>query len=249
MKRACIVLPAYNEASSLNVLIPSIFDGTSSIPNLEMHVLVVDDRSPDGSAGVVRELQAAYRNLHLLSGPKKGLGDAYRRGFAWALSNLAPDLVFQMDADLQHDPSMIPEFVKKSRAGYTLVIGSRFVEKGRTPGYSAFRRCQSKMGSWLIRTVMGVRGVRDCTSGYRCIDAGLLARCDLGILSSDGFSFQGQLLDELVRNGAKWTEIPIIFRRREYGHSKLSNRDRIGFLADLLTFRFGGRSSKVKKRN
>ena len=238
MKRACIVLPTYNEAQNLPILIPSIFDQFSDLPTHELHVLVVEDRSPDGTANVVLDLQQTYPHLHLLQGIKIGLGDAYRRGFKHTLSTLKPDLVFQMDADLQHDPGLIPHFIRMINSGYNVVIGSRFVKGGATPGYSRLRRCQSRAGSYLIQRLMGVKGVRDCTSGYRCIDAGLLAKCSFEEFASDGFAFQSQLLSELIRKGAKVIEIPITFKRREHGHSKLTYRDRIDFLKNLMVFRF-----------
>ena len=238
MKNACVVLPTFNESESLPLLIPLIFDQSGMLPEHDIDVLVVDDLSPDGTSDVVKKLQKKYPDLHLLSGTKKGLGDAYRRGFIHALKTLNPDFVFQMDADLQHDPAMIPVFLTSVASGHTLVIGSRFVEEGVTPGYSFIRKCQSKLGSLLIRTFMGIKGVRDCTSGYRCIDAGLLACCDLSSLPSDGFTFQSQLLYELIRNGAKVKEVPIIFKRRKHGRSKLTMADRFDFIFNLIFFRF-----------
>ena len=136
MKRvACIVLPTYNEAENAKVVIPCIFAQAERIPTHDLHVVVVDDNSPDGTAAVVRNLMTTYPPLHLLTGDKKGLGDAYQRGMAYAMKALQPDLMFEMDADLQHDPTLLPSFVALANSGFSLVIGSRFISGGATPNF------------------------------------------------------------------------------------------------------------------
>src|ERR687892_351419 len=104
-KIACVILPTYNEAQNVSILIPRIFEQANKISTHELHVLVVDDNSPDGTQNVVRKYIDEYTSLHLITGEKKGLGEAYKRGMVFALSKLKPEIVFQMDADLQHDPS------------------------------------------------------------------------------------------------------------------------------------------------
>ena len=162
---ACVVLPTYNEASNVSELIPQIFAQAGKIPTHNLHVLVVDDNSPDGTADVVRRLMPQYPNLHLLSGEKKGLGVAFRRGFAYVREDLHADLVFQMDADFQHDPSLLPLFATLYQYGFTLLIGSRFVPGGSAPDFGFRRRLMSRVANWLVRMVGGVSGVHDCTSG------------------------------------------------------------------------------------
>jgi len=237
MRNAVIVLPAYNEAQNLSVLIPRIMDQQDRVTTHWLHVLVVDDNSPDGSGEVVRELKKQFDTLHLITGEKKGLGDAYRRGFDYAMKTLNPDLIFQMDADLQHDPDLIPRFVTLAGQGYSLVIGSRFVPGGGTPGFNARRLMLSRLGNWLLRTVAGLSPIRDCSSGYRCIQADLLARCDLSSFSAHGYSFLSSLLNELVRNGARVIETPIIFKARIHGTSKLSFKDQMEFIVNLFRIR------------
>jgi dolichol-phosphate mannosyltransferase len=237
MRKACVILPTYDEAENVRVLIPAIFARGDGLVSHELHVVVVDDESPDGTAAVVRELQGRYPRLHLVSGPKRGLGEAYKRGMSWTMEHLEPDLVLQMDADLQHPPALIPLFVALAGYGFTLVIGSRFAPGGSTPEFSRRRRLMSLVGNWLIRLLGGLPRLHDCTSGFRCIHAEALRRCDLSFLSTRGYSFQSSLLCELLRNGARPIEVPMEFGQRPYGQSKLSLRDQLEFLANLLRVR------------
>src|SRR5437762_1524842 len=117
-KKAVIVLPTYNEKENISKLIDSSEKVFQQIPDWTLHILVVDDHSPDGTAEIVEHEQKKYRNLHLLKGTKKGLGEAYKRGFIYALKNLYPDYIFQMDADFQHNPNDIPDFLKAAEKGY-----------------------------------------------------------------------------------------------------------------------------------
>jgi dolichol-phosphate mannosyltransferase len=236
--KACVILPTYDEAENVRVLIPAIFAQADQLRSHELHVVVVDDDSPDGTAAVVRELQGRYRGLHLVTGRKSGLGEAYKRGMSWAMEHLEPDLVLQMDADLQHPPALIPLFVALAGYGFTLVIGSRFAPGGSTPEFSLWRRLMSLFGNWLIRFLGGLPRLHDCTSGFRCIRAELLRRCDFSFLSTRGYSFQSSLLFELLRNGARPIEVPMEFGRRAQGESKLSLRDQVEFLANVLKIRF-----------
>ena len=234
MKTACIVLPTYGEADNVRVLIPQIFALTSSTSGYELHVLVVDDGSPDGTQRVVEELMPSYPHLHLSTGREEGLGVAYRRGFDHALRVLRADLVVQMDADLQHSPDLIPLFLDLAGRGYGVVIGSRFAPGGATPQLSAYRRAMSRVGNALVRRLGGLPPLHDCTSGFRCIDAVFLRRCDFSLLATRGYAFQTSLLSELLRNGARPIEVPMTFGERTYGVSKLSLRDELEFLANVL---------------
>jgi len=152
---ACIVLPTYNEAANLALLLPRIFNQQERIATHELHVLVVDDNSPDGSAAVVEEHRKRFPRLHLLRGERQGLGCAYQRGMAHALETLRPALIFEMDADLQHDPDLLPRFIERTREGYTVQIGSRFVAGGATPDFPWHRRLLSRAGNWLARWAAG----------------------------------------------------------------------------------------------
>ena len=243
---ACIVMPTYNEADNVPIIIPAIFSQQKHISTHELHVLIVDDNSPDGTADVVRGLQETFPQLHLIVGTKEGLGEAYKRGMAWAIDHWSPELLFQMDADLQHDPNLIPLFITLSGYGFDVVIGSRFAPGGSTPDFSFRRVLISRVGNWMIRFLGGIPRISDCTSGYRCIRSDLIGKCDLTFLSTRGYSFQSSLLCEFIRNGARVVEIPIIFRDRKHGESKLSIRDQIEFLLNIPRLRFNRSREFIK---
>jgi dolichol-phosphate mannosyltransferase len=244
---ACIVLPTYNEADNVCVLLPRIFQQAAKIRTHEVHVLVVDDNSPDGTAIRVRERMKEFGNLHLISGQKQGLGEAYKRGMVFAIRDLRADLIFEMDADLQHDPDLLPLFVSLANHGFSLVIGSRFIAGAATPNFPLHRRLISVAGTWLVRKFGRLPALSDCTSGYRCIKSEALKKCDLTGLASRGYSFQSSLLCELIRNGARVIEVPIIFEDRRHGVSKLSFQDQTEFVSNLINLRFRRRTARSKQ--
>ncbi|TVM14016.1 polyprenol monophosphomannose synthase [Oceanidesulfovibrio indonesiensis] len=238
MQTAVIVLPTYSEAENVQSLLPQLFAQQVSVSSHTIHVLVVDDDSPDGTADAVRKLQPLYPALHLLNGAKRGLGEAYKRGFAHALREFDPDLILQMDADWQHDPTMLPVLIDQATRGYDLVIGSRYTNGGATPNFSLRRRLISRLGNWLVRTIGKVPEIRDCTSGYRCIKADPLRECDFNTLPGKGYSFQASLLLDLVHNGANVREMPIVFPDRTKGASKLGLGDQVEFCRDMAKMLF-----------
>ncbi len=243
---ACVVLPTYNERKNLPVVLLRIFEQAARIPTHDLHVLVVDDNSPDGTADLVRESMPTNPNLHLITGEKRGLGDAYKRGLAYAVAHLGAALLLEMDADGQHDPALLPDFIRLCAAGERrLIIGSRFLPGSAMPEFGPGRRALSHTGSFLVRLCGGVGPVSDCTSGYRAFPAELFRRCDFGILPTRGYSFQTAILFELVRNGAKVIEIRMVFAPRLDGESKLKLRDCVEFLftlGGLMLRRFTGPS-------
>ena len=242
----CIILPTYNEVENIRWVVSAIFAQSKKIESHDLHVLVVDDDSPDGTQDEVRVMMEKYPNLHLLTGEKKGLGEAYKRGMAYAVSQLDPDLIFEMDADRQHDPACIPIFNYLATQGFSLIIGSRFAPGGATPNFSLRRKAISLLGNWMIRFFGGIPRIHDCTSGFRCIKADLISKCNLSFLSTRGYSFQSSLLCELLRNGAKVIEVPIIFPDRIYGESKLAFKDQIEFLINIAKIRFRQSEEFVK---
>ncbi|WP_051310022.1 polyprenol monophosphomannose synthase [Desulfogranum japonicum] len=230
----CVVLPTYNEVDNIKKILLEVFFCFEYIQDFELQILVVDDNSPDGTGEIVKSMMGTYENLHLLTGKKRGLGYAYKRGISYCLQHLKADIIIQMDADFQHDPELLHVLLKNYGLGFPVVIGSRFISGGSTPCFPVFRRMLSIFGNVLIRKLCRLHGGPcDCTSGFRCIDAELIRACDHEKLPGRGYSFTTSLLVELLRNGAIVKEIPITFHRREYSTSKLAVFDLVEFLVTL----------------
>ena len=240
--KICFVLPTYNEEENIENIIKQILEQEVHQNAHTFSILVVDDNSSDDTQSIVKRLISTNQNIHLISGQKKGLGDAYKRGFAFALDDLNADLIFQMDSDGQHDPSLIPTFISSIEEGKDVIIGSRFADGGTTPDFSFSRLFMSKVGNLLVRYVGGITQVRDCTSGYRAIRASYLKELDFSYLSTRGYSFQSSLICDLAWRGADIFEIPIEFSSRKGGDSKLALRDQIEFLLNIP--RLGVRNTK-----
>ena len=240
--KICFVLPTYNEEENIENIIKQILEQEVHQNSHTFSILVVDDNSSDDTQSIVKRLISINQNIHLISGQKKGLGDAYKRGFAFALDDLNADLIFQMDSDGQHDPSLIPTFISSIEEGKDVIIGSRFADGGTTPDFSFSRLFMSKVGNLLVRYVGGITQVRDCTSGYRAIRASYLKELDFSYLSTRGYSFQSSLICDLAWRGADIFEIPIEFSSRKGGDSKLALRDQIEFLLNIP--RLGFRNTK-----
>ncbi|MBL8031974.1 MAG: polyprenol monophosphomannose synthase, partial [Candidatus Doudnabacteria bacterium] len=227
--KAVIVLPTYNERENVQVIIPMLFDIARALDaHWELHVLVVDDTSPDKTAEVITGLQEHYPHLHLLMGKKQGLGRAYIRGMRHALNALQADVVFEMDADLSHDPYKIPEFLAAIDAGADFVIGSRYVPGGSIPAnWPTMRILNSKLANLLARYLVGIYGVKDCTGGFRAIRSHVLRAANLHTIRIVGYAFQVVLLQRAVLLNAKIVEVPIHFQDRTIGVSKMRLKDQV----------------------
>ena len=220
MRNRLIIVPTYNELISAPLLVRRIF---RHIPNSD--VLVVDDGSPDKTADAIRELQQEFPTLHLLERKTKlGLGSAYRLGFAWGLERGYEELI-EMDADLSHRvrdlKTMIDE--KKSQPMTDLVIGSRWISGGRTENWSKGRELLSRGANLYVRAMLGL-GVKDSTAGFRIYSAAMLRRLDFQSIKSDGYSFQIEMTRAVHKLGGKIIEVPITFRERKNGVSKMSKK-------------------------
>ena len=231
--KICFVLPTYNEEENIENIIQQILKEEKNQSKHTFSILVVDDNSTDETQTIVQRNISLNSKVHLVTGQKKGLGDAYKRGFKFALNDLKADLIFQMDSDGQHDTSLIPHFVSYIEEGKDVVIGSRFIDGGTTPDFSFSRLLMSKVGNLLVRYVGGITQVKDCTSGYRAIRASYLKELDFSYLSTRGYSFQSSLICDLAWRGADISEIPIEFSSRQGGDSKLALRDQIEFLLNI----------------
>ena len=244
--KICFVLPTYNEEENIENIIQQILKEEKNQSKHTFSILVVDDNSTDETQAIVQRYTSLNSKVHLVTGQKKGLGDAYKRGFNYALNDLQADLIFQMDSDGQHDTSLIPHFVSSIEEGRDVVIGSRFVEGGTTPDFSFSRLIMSKVGNLLVRYVGGITQVKDCTSGYRAIRASYLKELDFSYLSTRGYSFQSSLICDLAWRGANISEIPIEFSSRQGGDSKLALRDQIEFLLNIPRLGFRNLEDFIK---
>ncbi len=229
-----IILPTYNESDNIRLLIPALAEQFSAI-NHEMHLLVVDDNSPDGTAAVVKELMGRYANLHLLTGAKRGLGTAYIRGMRYALAELGAEAVMQMDADFSHQPADVPRLLEALDAGADFVIGSRYVKGGKIPdNWGWQRKMMSRWGNFSARYLAGLYQVRDCTAGFRAIRAPLLRRFDFDSLAAvQGYAFLLALLNQAKLNKAVIREIPVEFVDRVRGATKLGLADIVEYLLNV----------------
>lgn len=217
-----IVVPTFNERENLSRLVEAI-DREAPIA---YEVIVVDDASPDGTGDLARELSRLYPvRLRERSG-RRGLGSAYRDGFGLAQG----DAIVQMDADLSHDPGALPELVQAVQQGAGVAVGSRYRPGGSSEGWPLHRRAISRTANVLAGGVVGL-GVKDATSGYRCIARG----CTDVVreTSADGFAFQIEVLSNARDRGIDVKEVPICFRGRRQGDSKLQAREILTFALTL----------------
>lgn len=230
--KTLIIIPTYNEVDNLRPLIEEI---VSHVP--ESDILVIDDNSTDGTGKLANEIQAEKPQVHVLHRPGKlGLGTAYIAGFKYALAH-GYDAVFEMDADFSHDPRYLPAFLKALERA-DLVIGSRYVRGGGTPGWSPLRRLISGSGNIFARLLLRIP-VRDCTAGFRCYRLDVLRTLDLDTIQSEGYAFQVELTYHVSKQGFKIVEIPIIFTDRRIGKSKMSRKIVIEAFIYVLQTRFG----------
>jgi len=241
MKKLLVIIPTYNEASNIGTLVSEIFLVSKKVPQWTFEVLVVDDNSPDGSADIVRKMQSRNRKLHLLTGPKTGYGKAYLRGFDWALSKKTYDAFLMMDADFSHDPKAIPSLLKAIDNGADYVIGSRYVNGGViAEDWSLIRGHMSRGANWFAHLLVGTIGVTDFTGGFKAIRYSALKELNLSNIRASGYVFQVNLLHEFSHKGFKITEVPITFRNRQAGVSKMRWQDVIEFI--YLTYRLNPES-------
>ncbi len=207
-----VILPTYNEAENLETVVAAV---RASLP--EARVLVVDDSSPDGTGAIADGLGG----VEVLHRPRKsGLGRAYVAGFAHALRAGAGSVV-EMDADLSHDPADLPRLLEPLAAGADLALGSRYVPGGGIRDWDAVRRGISRFGCGYARRVLGVP-VRDLTGGFKAFRADALEAIDYASVRSQGYAFQVELTYRALRQGLEVVEVPVVFRERERGESKMS---------------------------
>jgi dolichol-phosphate mannosyltransferase len=236
--RYLIVLPTYDERENLPRMIDSLAAIRDQVP-MPGEVLVVDDGSPDGTGQAADQLVARHDWLHVLHRPaKQGLGRAYLAGFEWALQRPFSHVI-EMDCDLSHPVSALPAMLEASRHA-DLVLGSRYTAGGGVDGWPLHRRFISRGGCTYARLVLGVP-IHDLTGGFKCFRRSVLEALDLERVHADGYGFQIELTYRAIRAGFTVREIPIVFRDRERGTSKMSPMIAAEAVLKVPALRFGSR--------
>jgi dolichol-phosphate mannosyltransferase len=235
MPGAWLILPTYDEAENLERIV------RAALPRLAEagdgnHVLVVDDNSPDGTGEIADRLAKEHDAVEVLHRPGKGgLGRAYLAGFQHALARDA-ELVIEMDADFSHDPADLPRLIAAA-ADADLVLGSRYVPGGGVENWGLFRRALSRGGSLYARAILGVP-VHDLTGGFKCFRRATLEGIDYLDTHADGYGFQIELTYRSYKAGYRVKEIPIVFRDREQGTSKMNARIALEAIWKVPALRF-----------
>ena len=214
--RTLVITPTYVEAENIEEFLRR---ARAAVPDAD--ILVVDDNSPDGTADIAEKVAAELGGIDVLRRPsKKGLGSAYRAGFAIGLEK-GYDVLVQIDADLSHDPSVLPRLLGEVEAGADLAIGSRYVPGGEIPHWPWFRRALSRYGNLYAGIVLGT-GVEDATSGYRAYRADTLKAIDYSTTRAKGYGFQMETAYRVHTWGGRIVETPIVFTDRVRGYSKMT---------------------------
>jgi dolichol-phosphate mannosyltransferase len=221
MAGAWLVLPTYNEAENIEAIVRAALAelGTTGMPH---RVLVVDDSSPDGTGAIADRLAGELDQVEVLHrGHKEGIGPAYLAGFRHALAGGA-ELLLEMDSDFSHDPADLPRLIAAA-ADADLVLGSRYVEGGGVTDWGRARRIISRGGSIYAKVILGIP-VNDLTGGFKCFRREVLEALDLDAVGTDGYGFQIEMTYRAVVAGFRVKEVPILFRERRVGDSKMSAR-------------------------
>ena len=242
-KRAVLVLPTYNEIENLESFITAVHSAAPA-----MHILVVDDDSPDGTGELADRLAQTSDLIEVIHRQgERGLGSAYRAGFARAIDQMF-SAILTMDADFSHDPALIPKFIDQIDRGADVVIGSRYIRGGAIKGWPVYRTILSRWGNAYTRLILRLKP-RDCTSGYRAYSASALKTINPADEHGDGYVSLTAFIRRAQQRQLKIVEVPIIFNNRVQGASKMSWR--IVLESMWLVTLLGARdiTTRIRRRN
>ena len=231
-----VIIPAtYNEKGNIGRLIATLEEEVfPKIKKHEMHILVADDNSPDGTADEVRGLMKKWKNIGISSGERKGLGAAYIRGMTCAVEKLNADIMFEIDADLQHDPQKVPEFIKKIEEGYDMVVGNRYSDGGSIPkNWPLIRKIFSITANLFVRLVFTEFSIHDWTGGYRALKKEVFLKEKSKLTNFRGYIFQISFLHRAIKDGFKIGEVPFHFSDRILGDSKIAP---LNYIMDVVKY-------------
>ena len=234
MLRAIVVVPTYNEAENIEAMLTQV---AAAVPGI--HLLVVDDASPDGTADIAERLCPQFPGFQALrrTGPR-GLGHAYKEGICRALE-MGYERIIQMDADLSHDPAYLPAMLQVSETA-DLVIGSRYVRGGGVRHWPRRRVLLSRYANLYVRLVTGMP-ISDATAGFRCWNEQAIRAIQISSITSEGYAFQVEMTHRAYRADLRIIEMPIVFTDRRYGQSKMSGQVIFESIKMPWRLRFGGR--------
>lgn len=243
--KVVVIIPTYNEKGNIERIVPITEEVFKKIKNHEMAILVADDNSPDGTRDKVIELSKKYKNIELSSGSRHGLGAAYVRGMTYAIEKMGAEVLFEMDADLQHDPEKIPYFLAKIDEGYDMVVGTRYSDGGSIPSaWPIHRKIFSVFGNLLIKTIMMRFWLHDWTGGFRALRKEIFLKEKDELTEFKGYTFQVSFLHKAVRDGFKIAEVPFHFGERNIGDSKIAP---MSYIANVLKYVIIARIMELKR--
>ncbi|MEM7161280.1 MAG: polyprenol monophosphomannose synthase [Bacteroidota bacterium] len=216
MNQSIVIIPTFNEKENIEKIVRKVIS-----LDQDFDILVVDDNSPDGTAKIVQEIQGELEEVHLLQrSGKNGLGTAYIDGFRWALSR-EYDFIFEMDADFSHNPEDLDRLRQACLDGADLSIGSRYIEGGGLEDWPWLRRFLSKGASHYTNAILNM-GIKDVTAGFKCYTRKVLEALPLDEINFVGYAFQIEMKYRAFRKGFKLAEVPITFKDRTEGKSKMN---------------------------
>lgn len=241
MNKKLVIIPTYNEIENINLIIPAVLQLEG-----DFHVLIVDDGSPDGTAAEVKKWQTKHPNqIHLLQREGKlGLGTAYIAGFKLALEK-GYDYIFEMDADFSHNPKDLIRLYKACKDGADLSIGSRYVKGGGLENWPLDRKLLSFGASIYVRAITWMM-IKDPTAGFVCYTNKVLSTIDLDKIRFVGYAFQIEMKYSAWRNNFKLVEVPITFKDRELGNSKMNSNIVSEAMKGVISMRWLGMKGYYK---
>lgn len=232
--KLAVVIPTYNEKETIQSLIEKLFSEIKPIVD-ELHVVIIDDSSPDGTANIVTDLSDKFQKISLIQRPTKlGLGSAYKDGFNHVLEKIDSDLIVQMDADHSHSPSEIVTMLQEIE-GYDFVVASRHMPNSSIVGWGVGRQMTHSFAGIIARISARI-DIKDSTSGFRMFKRETLQSIEFDKIESDGFAFQIEMLYQLKQKGFRGLEMPTIFVNRKSGKSKMGGTEIMQFIKTCFSY-------------
>ncbi|MBI3485334.1 GtrA family protein [Candidatus Daviesbacteria bacterium] len=242
MKKVVVLLPTYNEKNIIEKFAKEVLEQEKNLPGYKIELLIADSKSPDGTGEIAKKLADKNPKIHFLS-VERGLGVAIIKGHQYSIKYLNPDVLAQLDADGQVDAVILPKLVKGIEEGYTLILGSRFVKGGKNM-LSLSRRLFSAGASFVCRIIMGPFNIREFTNSARAFTPELFKKINLEKLPwrEKTFIIQPAFLHEAIEAGAKYKEMPLIFKNRAEGYSK---NKIVNYVYDIFSYTLDIRLHKM----